>query len=167
MTKFILALTLAFSIALFFIYHINDFAIPILDKLLTSFNILALLTWALSIALYTKVDGITKDISADNSAKSNTVFSKTITSLTNFKKEILVNAFALVGLFVFEKIASGMTQIFDTKNIAHTFGWGGAICLSIRGACFAIGIYVAVLQAYSFIIANEFRKVICGVQDED
>ncbi len=159
MIRFILIFTLAFSVALLITYHTQNLAAPIFQELLSAFIVLTMITGTLSYTLYAYVEGVAKDVATDKKKKSHTSYNAVIDSLSSLKKEILVNAFAIVGLLILERIAHGFSLLFPVSNIAP-FNWSWAAAISIRVACFILSAYVAAIQFRGFIVANDYRAVI-------
>ncbi len=159
MTRFILIFILAFSCALLIAYYAEGMAEPIFKELLSAFIVLTLITGTISYALYSYVDGIAKDISADKKVNSDSRFNSAITKLSELKKEILVNAFAVVILLIIERVTHGVSLVFPITE-EQSFNWVWAFCISIRVSCFASSVAIAVVQFQGFIHANEFREVI-------
>ena len=118
-----------------------------------------MITGTLSYALYAYVEGVAKDVAADVAKKNHTSYNVVIDNLSSLKKEILVNAFAVVGLLVLERFAHGFSLLFPISN-ATPFNWLWAVAISIRVACFILSAYVAAIQFHGFIVANEYRAVI-------
>lgn len=159
MTRFFLIFTLAFSSALFVVYYLEGLAAPVFQELLSAFIVVAMITGTLSYALYAYVDGISKDVAAGegNSKKCN--YASVIDRLNELKKEILVNAFSVVGLLVVERIAHGVSLAFPISG-EEPFNWVWACSISVRVACFALSVVVAAIQFRGFIIASDYRAVI-------
>lgn len=159
MIRFSLIFTLAFSVALLITYHAHNLAAPVFQELLSAFVGLTTITGTLSYALYTYVEGVAKDVAADKSIRTHDNYNVAIESLSDLKKEILVNAFAVIALFVLETVSHGYSLLFPLTPAAP-FNWNWAFAISIRVACFVLSVYVASIQFRGFIIANEYRAVI-------
>ncbi|MEW5838646.1 MAG: hypothetical protein AB1717_07430 [Pseudomonadota bacterium] len=159
MTRIILFFALFFSAALFTIYHTKELAEIIFGELLPATFTLTIITGTLSYTLYSYVEGIAKDIATDENNKNNSSYNTVIDSLSDLKKEILVNAFAVVGLFVLERLAHAFSLLFPFSSTAP-FNWPWALATSIGVACFILIAYVAIVQFQGFIIANDYRAVI-------
>ncbi len=159
MIRFILIFALAFSIALLITYHTKNLAAPIFQELLSAFIVLTMITGTLSYALYAYVEGVAKDVATDKKKKDHSSYNAVIDSLSNLKREILVNAFAVVGLLILERVAHGFSLLFPVSQ-EDPFNWLWALSISIRVACFILSVYVAAIQFRGFIVANEYRAVI-------
>lgn len=159
MIRFFLIFTLAFAMALLVTYHAHSLAAPVFQELLSAFVVLTTITGTLSYALYAYVEGVAKDVAADKNIRSHSAYNFAIDSLSRLKKEILVNAFAVVALLVLERVSHGYSLLFPLTGAAP-FNWNWAFAISIRVACFVLSVYVASIQFRGFIIANEFRAVI-------
>ncbi|WP_446809465.1 hypothetical protein ACH50O_19760 [Methylomonas sp. 2BW1-5-20] len=159
MIRFILVFLLAFSLALLITFYVSSLALPIFQELLSVIVPLAVVTGTLSYALYSYVDGVLKDVSSDAKVKGVEGFGATIQSLTSLKKEILANAFAVIGLLLIERFSHGLSLIFPVSK-EEPFNWFWAIAVSMRVACFASSVAVAAVQCRGFIIANDYRAVI-------
>jgi hypothetical protein len=159
MTRFALIFTLAFSLALLITYHTQNLAAPIFQELLSAFIVLTMITGTLSYALYAYVEGVAKDVATDEKKKDHSSYNAVIDSLSNLKKEILVNAFAVVGLLILERVAHGFSLLFPVSQ-TDPFNWPWALAISTRVACFILSVYVAAIQFRGFIVANEFRAII-------
>ena len=159
MTRFILIFVLAFSSALLVTYYAEGLAAPIFKELLSAFIVLTLITGTISYALYSYVDGIVKDISTDGRVNKKKQFNEVVTKLSELKKEILVNAFAVVILLIIERVSHGVSLVFSITD-EQPFNWVWAFSISVRIACFASSVAIAAVQFRGFIHANEFRAVI-------
>ncbi|TWI68534.1 hypothetical protein LZ24_02506 [Desulfobotulus alkaliphilus] len=159
MTRFILLFILAFSTALCVTYYIEGLSVLIFQELLSAFIVIAMITGTLSYALYAYVDSVIKDVAANENNSEGTNYNKVIEKLTELKKEILVNAFSVVGLLVVERIAHGFALIFPVTS-GNPFNWAWAFAISIRVACLFLSIVIAAIQFHGFIIANEYRAII-------
>lgn len=159
MIRFALIFTLAFSVALLITYHAQDLAAAIFQELLSAFIVLATITGTLSYALYAYVEGVAKDVAANEKNKGHASYNAVIDSLSSLKKEILVNAFAVVGLLLLERLAHGFSLLFPVCQTV-SFNWPWAVAISIRVACFVLSTYVAAIQFRGFIVANEYRAII-------
>ncbi|PCI19084.1 MAG: hypothetical protein COB62_06035 [Piscirickettsiaceae bacterium] len=159
MTRFLLVFVLAFSSALLVAYYVESLAAPIFKELLSAFIVLTLITGTISYALYSYVDGIIKDIATDDRVNNKEQFNVVITKLSELKKEILVNAFTVVMLLIIERVSHGVSLVFPITN-DQPFNWVWAFSISVRVACFASSVAIAVVQFRGFIYANEFRTII-------
>ena len=159
MTRFILIFTLAFSAALLFTYYAKSLAETIFQELLSAFVVLTLITGSLSYVLYEYIDSVSKDVASDGKNKNKSNYNAVIESLTELKKEILVNAFAVVFLLVLERIANGFSLIFPVID-TEPFNWPWACAISVRFACFWLSVVIAAIQFRGFIIANDYRTII-------
>ena len=159
MIRFVLVFLLAFSLALLVAYYATSLALPIFQELLAAIVPLTVVTGTLSYALYSYVESVLKDVSSDEKVKGLEGFGATIQTLTSLKREILVNAFAVIALLLIERFAHGLSLIFPvTEN--EPFNWYWAIAISVRVACFASSAVVAAVQFRGFLIANDYRAVI-------
>lgn len=163
MIRFVLVFLLAFSLALLVAYYAASLALPIFQELLSAIVPLTVITGTLSYALYSYVEGVLKDVSSDEKVKEFDCFTVTIQALTSLKKEILVNAFAVIALLLIERVAHGLSLIFPVTE-EKPFNWYWAISISVRVACFASSAVVAAVQFRGFIIANDYRAVISGAK---
>jgi len=159
MTRFILIFSLAFSVALLITYHVGGLAAPIFQELLSAFVVIAMITGTISYALYAYIDGISKDVAGHKGGDKSSTYCDAINRLSELKKEILINAFSVVGLLVLERIAHGVLLIFPVTD-DEPFNWPWACALSVRFACFSLSVLVAAIQFHGFIIASEYRSVI-------
>lgn len=159
MIRFVLIFMFAFSTALLITYYAEDLAEPIFQELLSAFIVLTMITGTLSYALYAYVEGVAKDVAADEKKKDHASYGAVIESLSSLKKEILVNAFAVVGLLVFERVTHGFSLLFPISQ-TDPFNWHWATAISIRVGCFLLSAYVAAIQFWGFIVANEYRAII-------
>jgi len=159
MTRFLLIFLLAFSVALLIVVNTQQLAIPIFAELLSAFVVITLITGTLSYALYAYVDNVAKDVAADKQARERERYSSAINKLSDLKREVLVNAFAVVALLVLERVAHGFVLLFPVSS-EQPFNWLWACAISIRVASFILSIVVAAIQFRGFIYANEFRAVI-------
>lgn len=160
MTRFILVFLLAFSLSLLVAFHASSLAARIFEDLLSAFIVLTMITGTVSYALYAYVDTITKDVASDKDASAHKNYRIAIDKLSDLKREIIVNAFAVVGLLLLERVAHAVSLAFPT-SAAESFNWYWAATISIRMACFASGVAIVLIQFSAFTIASEYRRVIC------
>lgn len=158
MIKFFLIFSFTISAALCVTYFMESLAAPIFQELLSAFVVIATITGTLSYALYSYVEGIAKDVASDNNSKKSN-YNTAVTRLSELKKEILVNAFSVVGLLIMERIAHGFSLAFPLSN-DEPFNWIWAGTISFRVACFVLSVFIAAVQFRGFIIANEYRSII-------
>ncbi len=159
MTRFLLIFTFAFSLTLLATYYLESLAAPIFEELLSAFIVIAMITGTLSYALYAYIDGISKDVAADKKNIGKRNYNVVVDKLNGLKREILVNAFSVVGLLVSERIAHGISLVFPVSS-EDPFNWLWASAISIRIACLALSVYIAAIQFRGFIISNEYRAII-------
>jgi hypothetical protein len=160
-TRFLLVFSLAFSLSLFVLFHAGNLAAPLFEDLLSAFITLTMITGTVSYALYAYVDTITKDVAGDKKVDAHESYRAAIEKLSDLKREVLINAFAVVGLLIIERLAHSISLAFPTSP-AEPFNWYWAVTTSIRMACFSSSVVIVVIQFFAFIVASYYRRIISG-----
>ena len=137
--------------------HITDGgAAPIFSEILVSFPALVIFGTTLSVALFSYIDNISKDVSALDSDREKIGIA--LTSLGALKKEVVINAGLIICLLVLERAAKGLEQSIPPQNIPfESFGW---VVLSGRFSIFVLAILAASEQIRGLLVAIEYRSVI-------
>lgn len=158
MVRFVLVFVLAFCVSLLITFYAQNVIAPIFDQLLAAFIVIALITGTTSYALFAYVDTITKDVAADKTDVDESRVQAVIDKLSDLKREILINAFAVVGLLLLEKLAHGYSLLFPTSE-AELFNWHWAVSTSLRMACFASSAVIVAIQFHAFMLASDYRRI--------
>lgn len=153
--------TLGFCIALAVLYWTDGVAALVFTQLLPAFVALALLAGSMSYALYSYVDGISKELSEHRESHDVRKYSTAIKALSALKREVLVNAGTIAALLILERLVYGVSLATNAPE-TQSYAWSAAFTLSLRVACFATSVLAAGIQFHGFLIANEYRAVIGG-----
>jgi hypothetical protein len=167
--KNFLKLLIIFSlswIAGFFLLKISNGCIaPVFEETLAAFVVVALFASALSFALFSFVDNISKDISNSKERFDQTKYRETIQRLSELKKEIILNAGMILIFFLLERIAKGVFTAINESNI-RSFQLWPRILISFRISCFFVSFIAVALQLRGFITAIEFRSIISNFKQK-
>ena len=150
----------------FFLLKVSNGCIaPVFEETLAAFVVVALFASALSFALFSFVDNISKDISNYKERFDQTKYRETIQRLSDLKKEIISNAGMILFFFLLERIAKGVfTAIYD-PNVGTFQLWPG-ILISFRISCFVVSFIAVAIQFRGFITAIEFRSITSNLKSE-
>lgn len=136
----------------------NGCVAPVFEETLAAFVVVALFASALSFALFSFVDNISKDIANYKERFDQTKYQETIQRLSDLKKEIISNAGMIILFFLFERIAKGLFTAMTDPNISVFQLWPG-ILMSFRISCFFVSFIAVAIQLRGFITAIEFRSI--------
>jgi len=110
---FILLASLVFSFV--FLHLSGGKAGMIFNEILSAFSVLAIFSTTLSVALFNYVDSISKDVSVLD--ESHSKIKLALQSLSNLKKEVVVNAGLIVFLLIMELTIKGFTKYSQSEFI--------------------------------------------------
>lgn len=135
---------------------------PVLEETLAAFVVVALFASALSFALFSFVDNISKDISNNKERFNKAKYNDSILRLSDLKKEIISNAGMIIIFFLLERITKGTFTVINDPNII-AFQFWPSILISFRVSCFFVSFVAIVIQLRGFITAIEFRSIISKI----
>jgi len=142
---------------------LNNCIVPVIEETLGAFVVVALFSSALSFALFTFTDGITKDIASFKDKFEPTKFQAAVEALAQLKKEVLSNAFLILLLFLVERIARGAMIALSVEN-SNEPQMIPLILLSLRITCFLVSFFAIISQLRGFMTAVDFRSLVSRVK---
>lgn len=143
--------------ACFLILHVSDGAFEIiLAELQRAFYPLVIVATTLSVVLFNYIDSISKDISVIDAEHLKVKIA--LESLSELKKEVIVNAVLIFVLLLIDLAATGITKFISPENIPFEyFDW---VVMSARFSIFVLAIMAAVEQIRGLLVAIDYRSVI-------
>lgn len=132
---------------------------PIYKSILSAFFVIATLFSALSFALFSYVEGISKDLPSRSGLDDSEKLDRAIMSLQKLRKEVIINACVVIGMLIVERAVFGMEEMIREQGFGSQpqLFW---LLLSIRSSCLIITLIAAWSQLHGFITAAEFRSII-------
>ncbi|WP_130926854.1 hypothetical protein [Pseudomonas sp. Sample_14] len=121
--------------------------------------VLGALFGALSLAFFNFVEGVMKDVPKALRVKNAEAYLGVIKTLTDLKREVIVNVMLVVVLLVVAYAAGAVYDLITLQEPNFEKRWIWSV-LSIRGACALNVLVVIVLQAGGFVTANHLRAQI-------
>lgn len=127
----------------------------ILGSSIALYTVIAVLTVTISIALYSHIDTIIKDIPEELKEQKGELYDIAIDSLTVLKKESLSNIpLAIVILVIYFLVTSSGLFACSTDNLAANFN----LLISLISSTFFVYIISDLIRA--FLTASEYRSII-------
>lgn len=115
---------------------------------------------ALSFAFFTYTDNIEQKLSDLYKKFSESKIDQAHESIASLKKELLANAFFVVGIVSLERIVSVIPAEKYLLLIADLRIEGGLISLIFRVSLFLLALLVFIDQGKAFITAIQFRHIV-------
>ena len=138
----------------------NGSAVVVFEEILTAFLVIAMLLSAMSVALFTYLDNISKDLTEVRNEVERPQYIIVHENLSALKREVLHNGALIVFLFLLERSTKGVSSYLvsqlpkpDTALIVN-------ISVSLRIALFVASVWAASIQLRGFLVAIEFRDII-------
>lgn len=158
--KFLLILSLGFAICYGLLSISSGTAITVFDEMLTAFLMIAMLLSAMSVAMFTYLDNIAKELTELRNEVKKPAYDIAHQSLSELKREVLYNGGLIVCLFLFERSIKGVAvylvaQLPHDQALHITY-----ISTSLRVALFFTSVWAATVQLKGFLIAVRLRDII-------
>jgi hypothetical protein len=160
--KLLLILGIAFAICYGLLAISNGVAATVFDEILTAFLVIAMLLSAMSIAMFTYLDNISKELTELRNEVTKPAYLVAHQRLSDLKKEVLYNGGLIVGLLLLERSIKGVSMYLMFHLSADQATHVAYISMSLRVALFAISVWAATTQLKGFLVAVEFREIIAN-----
>lgn len=158
--KLLLLLVASFGICYGVLTVTKGSATPVFEEILTAFLVVATLLSAMSVAMYTYIDNIAKDLTELRNEVNRLNYSETQEKLTCLKREVLSNGALIFCLLLSERIIKGLA-IYLVAQLPTQYGdFISEIQVPLRISLFTVSIWAAGTQLRGFLVAAEFRDVI-------
>ena len=135
-------------------------AAPVFEEILTAFLVVAMLLSAMSVAMFTYLDNIAKDLTELRNEVNRPDYRVAQEQLTLLKREVLYNGALIVSLLIFERIVKGVAAYLASQLQGTCFELVIDIALPLRIALFFASLWASTTQLKGFIVAAEFRDLI-------
>jgi hypothetical protein len=135
-------------------------AIVVFDEMLTAFLVIATLLAAMSVAMFTYLDNISKEFTELRNEVNKSAYVFAVQKLSDLKKEVLYNGGLIVFLFLLERSIKGVSIYLIARLPVEQVSQATYISISLRVALFAISIWAATTQLKGFLVAVELRDTI-------
>ena len=157
--KFVIAFGSVYWTSHLMLYISNAPVEKILDEILQVSMVMATIGAAMSFAMFTYVDNMSKDLMDVRNDVDKAKYQYAQASIGAMKKEVLTNAAFLIGLCLLERVTRALALNFLTPTNGGTW-LQSTFFISLRTALFAIAMWSAICQIRGFLIAVEFRTLI-------
>ena len=137
----------------------NGSAAPVFEEILTAFLVVAMLLSAMSVAMFTYLDNIAKDLTELRNEVNRSNYTVAHEKLTDLKREVLYNGALIVFLLILERSTKGVAG-FLTTQLPQNASLIVEITVPLRVALFVTSVWAASVQLKGFLVAAEFRDVI-------
>ena len=158
--KLLLILCFAFAISYGLLSISNGTAATVFDEMLTAFLVMATLLAAMSAAMFSYLDNISKELTELRNEVKKPAYVVAHQKLSELKKEVLYNGGLIVGLFLLERSIRGISIYLLMHLLADQAVHVTYISTSLRVALFAASVWAATIQLKGFIVAVDLRDVI-------
>jgi hypothetical protein len=160
--KLLLILCFAFAICYGLLFISSGTAATVFDEMLTAFLVIATLLAAMSAAMFSYLDNISKELTELRNEVKKPAYVVAHQKLSELKKEVLYNGGLIVGLFLMERSIRGISIYllvhFSADHAAHVT----YISTSLRVALFAASVWAATVQLKGFVVAVDLRDAIAN-----
>ncbi|RTL18097.1 MAG: hypothetical protein EKK55_21630, partial [Rhodocyclaceae bacterium] len=93
----------------------NGSAAPVFEEILTAFLVVAMLLSAMSVAMFTYLDNIAKDLTELRNEVNRSNYTVAHEKLTDLKREVLYNGALIVFLLILERSTKGVAGFLTTQ----------------------------------------------------
>lgn len=132
---------------------------PVFDGLVAAFFTFVAVVASLSFVLYSHIDTVMKDIALEKIRFQASKYNAVMVNLSNLKREVLINAAAVMALLLIERLVYGLSLISSPgQGSPFTYVWASLV--SMRVACFAMTVLAAAVQFRGFLTCNQYRLII-------
>jgi hypothetical protein len=159
LAKLLLLLSLSSAACYGVLRLTNGSAAPVFEEILTAFLVVAMLLSALSVAMFTYLDNIAKDLTELRNEVDRSNYAVAHEKLTALKREVLYNGALIVFLLILERSIKGAAGYLTTQ-LPQNASLIVEISVTLRVALFVTSVWAASAQLKGFLIAAEFRDVI-------
>ena len=159
MVKLLLLLGLSSAACYGVLKLTNGSAAPVFEEILTAFLVVAMLLSAMSVAMFTYLDNIAKDLTELRNEVNRSKYTVAHEKLTDLKREVLYNGALIVFLLILERSTKGVAG-FLTTQLPQNASLIVEITVPLRVALFVTSVWAASVQLKGFLVAAEFRDVI-------
>mgnify|MGYP001766640248 CR=1 FL=1 len=159
MVKLLLLLGLSSAACYGVLKLTNGSAAPVFEEILTAFLVVAMLLSAMSVAMFTYLDNIAKDLTELRNEVNRSNYTVAHEKLTDLKREVLYNGALIVFLLILERSTKGVAG-FLTTQLPQNASLIVEITVPLRVALFVTSVWAASVQLKGFLVAAEFRDVI-------
>ncbi len=132
---------------------------PVFEEVLTAFLVVAMLLAAMSVAMFTYLDNIAKDLTEVRNDVDRSKYVLVHERLTALKREVLYNGALIVLLLILERSTKGVATHLAAQMPSNAT-LVLEVSLPLRVALFITSVWAASGQLKGFLIAAEFRDVI-------
>lgn len=158
--KLLLIFGFAFAVCYGLLSISGGAAATVFDEILTAFLTVTMLIAAMSVAMFTYLDNIAKEVTELRNEVPKPAYLVAQQKLSELKKEVLYNGGFIVFLFIFERSIKGIAIYLLAHFPAEQAIPITYISTSIRVALFVASVWAATVQLKGFLIAVELRDVI-------
>lgn len=159
LAKLLLLLSMS-SAACYGVLSLTDrSAAPVFEEILTAFLVVTMLLSAMSVAMFTYLDNIAKDLTELRNEVNRSAYSIVHDRLTALKREVVYNGALIVFLLILDRSIKGIAA-YLTIQLPHNEALITEISIPLRVAFFATSVWAATAQLKGFLVAAEFRDVI-------
>lgn len=135
-------------------------ASPVFEEILTAFLVLAMLLSAMSVAMFTYLDNIAKDLTELRNEVNRPNYSNAQEKLTLLKREVLYNGALIVCLLILERSIKGVAAYLTAQLPPENAALILEVSVPLRVALFVVSLWAATTQLKGLLVAAEFRDVI-------
>lgn len=160
--KLLLILGLAFAIGYGLLLISGGTASTVFDEMLTAFLVIAMLLSAMSVALFTYLDNISKELTELRNEVKRPAYVVAQQKLSALKKEVLYNGGLIVGLFLLERSIKGVSIYLMANLSPDQASFANYMFISLRFALFSVSVWAATTQLKGFLVAVELRDIIAN-----
>lgn len=158
--KLLLLLGGAFAVCYGLLLISSGTAATVFEELLTAFLVIATLLSAMSVAMFTYLDNISKELTELRNEVQKPAYMVAHQSLSELKKEVLYNGGLIVIMLLLERGIKGVSMYLLAHLPPDLAPDVTYISTSLRVALFVVSVWAATIQLKGFLVAVELRDII-------
>ncbi|WP_165447619.1 hypothetical protein [Pseudomonas antarctica] len=156
MLRLLFVFSASFSLSYLLLWGTDGEASPAFGNINAVLFVLGAMFGALSLAFFSYVEGVMKDVPKKLKVQNFELYSLVISSLTDLKREVISNVLLVVVLLLVAFFAGAVGEMDFSHRLSYLsyLAW---VIQSVRGACFLSVIVVVCVQLAGFVTANSLR----------
>ncbi|WP_156302359.1 hypothetical protein [Methylogaea oryzae] len=160
LAKLIALVAITFGICFGLLVLSDGASTQVFEEMLSAFLVVATFLVTLSVAMFTYVDNISKDLVELRNEVPRDKLNNVIDQLSSLKREVVSNGGLIVALVILERTTKGIAVYQLAYYQDEMQAMISYIALSLRFSFFCVSIFAASMQLNGFIIASQYRDII-------
>lgn len=159
-SKLLLLLCISSVLAYAILVLSKGSAVLVFEEMLTAFHVVTMLLSAMSIAMFSYLDNIAKDLTEIRNEVHRKEYSNVQYQLDLLKREVIYNGALIVLLFILERSIKGVAAHLTAQLPPQSSELIAVVSIPLRISFFVASLWAASIQLKGFLVAVGFRDVI-------